>query len=295
MKKIDCSIIIVNWKSISFLINCIDSINNETRCSYEIIVIDNASGINEQNELKNIDGIKLILNSENLGFAAANNQGIQISSGNYIFILNPDTIILDNSIDKMIAFLNNNTSIHAVGPKLYYSEKLDYHPSIKKFPTPFKQLLWMLPFSGSMQNLIATIFFDKNKIQRVDCVWGAAIMFKKQVFDNIGYLDEQFFIYAEEVDFCKRVADAGMKLYYFPEAEVIHYGGKSQEKASAHKNSMLWTSLMLYFEKYYTDKVIKFYMYVLMHILKIKIILFKKNDLSTIVNIINQKLRGEKI
>lgn len=290
MTDISCSIVIVNWKSISLLLNCIDSIKKHTQATYEIIVIDNSSGNEEQKELKKMEGIRLILNTENRGFAAANNQGFDIANGDYILMLNPDTIVLNNSIDEMIDFLKKRPTIHAVGPKLYYSEKLDYHPSVKQFPTPFKQLLWMLPLSGVLRNLKTKITFNPDKIQRVNCVWGAAIMFKKEVFEKIGYLDERFFIYSEEVDFCKRMSIAGLNIYYFPKAEIIHYGGKSQEKASVSKNRMLWTSLSKYFEKYFSETNIKLNMYLLMLVLKAKVNLLKKNDLLPVIDILKQQL-----
>jgi GT2 family glycosyltransferase len=292
MTDICCSIVIVNWKSISFLLNCIDSIKKNTKSSYEIIVIDNSSGNEEHKELKKIEGIRLILNTENRGFAAANNQGFKVANGEYFLMLNPDTIVLNNAIDKMIAFLKNNQNVHAVGPKLYYSEELDYHPSVKKFPTPFKQLLWMLPLSGLLRNIKNRITFDPDKIQPADCVWGAAIMFKQEVFKKIGYLDERFFLYSEEVDFCKRMSIAGLNLYYFPKAEIIHYGGKSQEKASASKYFLLWTSGITYFEKYFSEKNIKLNMYILMLIIKAKVILFKKNNLLPVIDVLKQKLSG---
>ena len=294
MKQIDCSIVIVNWKSIDFLMKCIESIKKNTLSSYEIIVIDNNSSEDEQKLIKNFSDIKFILNGENLGFAAANNQGFRIAQGKYIFMLNPDTIILNCAIDKMMNFLEQNDSIYAVGPKLYYSEKLDYHPSVKTHPSPFRQLLWMLPLSGFVQGILTKYFFNNEKTQKVFCVWGAAILFKKEVVERIGYLDERFFVYTEEVDFCKRMNLEGLDLYYFPKAEIIHFGGKSQQNATTKKNTLLWASNIKYFEKYFSRKNILINFLLLIIILKIKITLFKKNELSPIIKVLNEYIKCAK-
>ena len=282
-----CSIVIVNWKSFDYLKSCIKSIATNTKINYELIVIDNYSGNEEQKNLKNISDIKLILNKTNVGFAAANNQGFKIAKGEYIFMLNPDTFILNNAIDNLINFLSENNNIHAAAPKLYYSEARDYHPSVKCFPSPLTELIGMLPLARFFNVFFnKSLLFNRNKIQRVDCVWGCAIMFKRQVFEKIGFLDERFFIYSEEVDFCKRMALKNMQLYYFPKAELIHYGGKSQKKSSKTKNELIWISFTKYFEKYYSPKYILINYAFLMFILKLKIYCFKKKELIPAVKII---------
>ena len=291
--EVSCSIVIVNWKSIDYLIGCIESIKKNTEHTYEIIVIDNFSGIDEQERLKKLNSVRLILNNKNIGFAAANNQGFKIANGKYVLMLNPDTIILNGAIDKMIDFLECHETIYAVGPKLYYSEKLDYHHSVKRFPSPFSQFLHMMPFSKIIRNLWTGLIFNPDKTQPVPCVWGAAIMFKKKVFDTIGYLDEErFFVYTEEVDFCKRMALQGLKLYYYPQAKVIHFGGKSQQKSSVHKNRLIWTSLINYFLKYYPLWMVRLSMYSICVILKLKVVLLKRDDLYEVINVIEEKLRA---
>jgi hypothetical protein len=286
---ISCSIVIVNWKSIDCLINCINSIQEQTHCTYEIIVIDNDSGEKEQSELKQIKNIFLILNQKNVGFAKANNQGFKIARGKFIFMLNPDTIVLDNAINKLIDFLKENKKIFAAGPKLFYSEKLDHHPSIKTFQTPFSQFLNMLPRA----RIIKAFFHSYNPetTQRVDCVWGCAIMFRKHVFDKIGMLDEQFFIYTEELDFCKRMSLNDMPLYYYPEARVIHYGGKSQSRSSQKKNMLVWTSKTKYFKKYFSRNNILFSYFLLALLLQLKIVVFRREELTPAYEIIKDYIK----
>lgn len=289
MVQISCSIIIVNWKSVEYLTECIKSIQSQTECSYEIIVIDNDSGEEERAKLQKIKNICLILNNENVGFAAANNQGFRIAKGEFIFMLNPDTVIIKNAIDTLIKFLKEHENISAAGPKLFYSEKLDYHPSIKIFHTPFSQFYSMLPQSKQIREFFYT--YNPDITQRVDCVWGAAIMFKREVFEKIGLLDEQFFIYTEEVDFCKRMSMHDMPLYYYPEAQVIHFGGKSQEKASEKKNKQIWTSQTKYLKKYYSRNNILFHYCLLAVLLKLKIIFFQKKDLLPAYQIIKDYIK----
>lgn len=287
--NIFCSIIIVNWKSIDLLKNCLSSIRNCTINNYEIIVVDNASGKNEQRELKTIKNIKIICNSVNRGFAAANNQGFAISRGNYILMLNPDTLLLNNAIDKMLYFLSEHENIHAAGPKLYYSDKKDYHPSVKKLPTPLNQVFLMFPFAGIFKNFNRNILFRKNKVQKVECICGAAILFKKLVFEKIGFLDEAFFIYSEEVDFCKRMQEHGLNLFYFPKAEIIHYGGKSQEKSNVKKVEYIWKSLLIYFDKYFSKKNVKISTKILYIVLKIKSFFNRNENEEIICSLVKKK------
>lgn len=293
-KKVLCSIVIVNWNSTDLLRNCINSIKKNTSVSYEIIVIDNNSKNYEQNELKTLDDIILIQNSSNVGFAAANNQGFKIVKGEYIFMLNPDTVLVNNAIDRLIDFLLQNNDIHAAAPKLYFSEKLDYHPSIKKFHTPLDQFMQMIPLSGLIKSVYSKIAFDPDKTKCVSCVWGAAIIFRKEVFENIGFLDERFFLYSEEVDFCRRMFDNGLKLYYHPAAEIIHYGGKSQSKSLIAKNVLLWESITKYLEKYFPKKEIVFYYRLLLILLKFKIIFLKRTNISPIYSYIKNYIKCEK-
>jgi len=293
MDRVVCSIIIVNWKSYEFLVECLRSIKERTSCKYEMIIIDNYSSQEEQKKLHELPEVKLICNRNNLGFAAANNQGFQIAEGEFIFMLNPDTVVIGQAIDELVNFLRNNKDIDAAAPKLYYSEKLDYHPSVKRFPSPFSQFIHMLPLSKIVRDLWTSFTFDQDKIQPVECVWGAAIMFKRKVFDIIGYLDdENFFIYTEEVDFCKRMALHGLRLYYYPKAAVIHYGGKSQQKSSVQKNRLIWTSLVNYFFKYYPRWVVRLSMYSICAMLKLKVVLLKRDDLNDVIKVIEEKLRS---
>lgn len=289
MTNIACSLVIVNWKSIDFLRDCIKSVK-DTVHSYEIIVIDNNSDHEEKLALQQLTGIKLILNEENIGFAAANNQGFREATGRYIFMLNPDTKILGNSIDNMADFMDKHPDVYALGPRLYCSDELNHHPSVIPLESPFNNLIKMIPLSSHFLNLKERLFFNRNKIQRVHCLVGAAILFQRSVFNEIGYLDEQFFIYTEEIDFCKRMATRGLPIYYYPDARIIHYGGGSQAKASVTKYDYLWTSKVKYFDKHFSATNIKINLSLLLILLKLKYSLLNKRELKPIIKILSDKL-----
>jgi GT2 family glycosyltransferase len=289
-----CSVIIVNWKSINFLIPCIESIKNNTQSNYEVIVIDNNSGPAEQAQIKEIENVKTIFNSDNRGFAAACNQGFKIAKGNYIFMLNPDTILVGAAIDKLINFLEKNVTVFAAAPKLIYGEDHSYHPSIKYFTSPLGHFFLMLPLVGRLWKNWQNFLVYPNKSRIIDCVWGAAIMFRKEVFINIGFLDERFFLYAEEVDLCRRMKIKNMKLAYYPEAVVAHYGGKSQAKSTMSKQDLLWTSRLKYFEKYYPSWQINVATRLLLMLIKIKITLLNQTELKPMIPVLQRFFEKDK-
>jgi GT2 family glycosyltransferase len=288
-----CSIVIVNWKSIEFLIPCIESIKKNTQSKHEIIIIDNNSGSAEQTEISKIKNIITIFNPDNKGFATACNQGFQIAQGNYIFMLNPDTLLIGSTIDILIDYLENNTTIFAAAPKLVYGEDCSHHPSVKHFTSPFGHFFLMLPVVGKLWKKWRNISTNPNKPKIIDCVWGAAIMFRKEVFMKIGFFDERFFLYSEEVDLCRRMKMKGMRLAYHPQAVVAHYGGKSQEKSTTSKQNLFWTSKLQYFEKYYPSWQTTLAMQLLLILVKTKVILVKQNELKPIIPILQKFLEKD--
>jgi len=288
--EVDCSIVIVNWNSTDYLVECIKSILQMTKCSYEIIVIDNNSSPEERAKLLEMDNIRLLLNENNMGFAAANNQGIRQAKGKCVLLLNPDTKLVNNAIDRMLAFLNSHEAIYAIGPKLYRSCKFDYHPSVKSFDSPMYNLFFLIPGSLYLKNFYQFFLSKAKRPKKVNCLIGAAILLRRSVFDKVGLLDEQFFLYSEEVDLFFRMKQAGLKTVYYPEAKVIHYGGKSQQKSTGVKMNYLWTSKIRYFEKYHGKLNVTINLYLIYLLLKTKLILFKKNELAQLCGLIEMKL-----
>lgn len=249
MEKIDISIIIVSYNSKSYLSQCINSIyNNSNKYKFEIIVIDNNSSDGSQEFIRKFfPNVILIANNENIGFARANNQGLHLGKGSFFLLLNPDTEILPNSIDLILKFMEKNYKVGICGPKLLKSD-LTVQNSCKKFPTLRGELLQNIFTDKFIPFFIKTYFGDEVSISKlqvsVDWVTGACLAIRREVIDQIGQFDESFFLYYEEVDLCFRAMKCGWSIYFFPDAAVIHHGGKSTEKN-------LRTSLLAAFESKY--------------------------------------------
>ena len=225
--------------------------------SFEVFVVDNASIDDSARVVReNFPEVKLIVNAKNEGFAKANNQGIKKSSGEYILLLNPDTEIFNNAFLKMIEVFKEDEKLGILGPKLLNSDK-SLQPSIRRFPTLFSQTLILLKIHHFLPNLktFKKYFardFDYSREQSVDQVMGACFMVRRKILKQVGFLDEKFYIWFEEVDYCKRAKKAGWNVVYTSNAEIIHYGGRSfQQKLSLEKQKIFNKSLRYYFSKHY--------------------------------------------
>lgn len=209
------SIIIVNWKTTEFLNRCINSIYiNTKKINFEIIVIDNESNNDTDDILKYHPEIILIKNPENLGYAKGCNQGIKISNGKYILLLNPDTVILNNALEKLISFADKTPSAGIFGPKLINKDG-SLQLSCCIFPKVFSKS-YMLKI--------------ENTITNVDWLVGACSLIRREVINDVGYLDEDFFMYGEDMDFCYRTKKRGWNCLFYPLSEVLHIGNVSGDK-----------------------------------------------------------------
>jgi GT2 family glycosyltransferase len=252
----ELSIIIVSWNVKKDLNRCLESIyQNQPSNIFEVIVVDNASSDETVEMLKNeFPHVTIIENSDNRGFAAANNQGIQITKGKYIFLLNPDTIVHRQSFDTLMEFMDNNADVGACGPKLLNGDGT-IQSSARCFPT----------FAGALHRHSAFklfgIFksdyekwlmkgFDYSHQTDVAQLMGAALMIRKTVVDKIGLMDERFFMYYEEVDLCYRIKQAGWRVVFIPDAVVTHLAGKSSGQVPVKKQIMAITSLIRFFRKH---------------------------------------------
>lgn len=253
----DLSIIIVSWNTQELLKKCLYSIyQNRDDLSLEVLVVDNNSTDKTVEMVKKeFPQVKLIINNKNLGFAYANNQAIKLAVGDYILLLNPDTEVLDNSLKQSFEFIKNNQDCGAMGAKLLNSDK-SLQSSVRSFPTFWPIFLMLIKAPKILKKIKAIdnylcVDFDYNKIQVVDQIMGAFMLIPKKVFDKIGLLDENFFIWFEEVDFCRRIKKSGLKVIYNPQVEIIHYGGQSfaQEKI-IKKQLLFFKSALRYFLKH---------------------------------------------
>jgi len=238
----ELSIIIVNYKTKEKLENCLNSIvvSDFGNLNYEIILVDNNSG-DDLNDLIRLFGnkaaIKLIISPKNLGMGGGNNLGIKAAGGEYILILNPDTVVKDKAILVLLDYIKKNKEVALVGPKLLYpSGKLQL--SCSQFPkiyTPILRRTFIGRFFINSNDLFAMKSFDHNSIKEVDWLMGSCLMFKKEIILNNGqifkpYFDERYFMYFEDIDLCRQIWTQGFKVVYNPEAVVIHDHNRQSAK-----------------------------------------------------------------
>lgn len=232
-KKIELSIIIVNFNTYRFLHFCLDSIyqGNLPQSSCEIIVVDNASADDSVNSLrKNYPQVKLITNRQNLGFARANNQGIKKASGNLLLLLNPDTIVPKKTLKRMLEFVKKEKKAGIATCRVELpSGELD-DACHRGFPTPWRSFC---QFSSLAAVFPQSQFFngyhlgykDMDKVHEIDSCVGAFMLIKREVITSVGNLDEDYFWYGEDLDFCYRAKKRGWQIIYVPDVKIIHYKG----------------------------------------------------------------------
>jgi GT2 family glycosyltransferase len=237
---VDLSIVIVTWRSLDYLRACLASIYAATRdLSYEIIVVDNASGDDCERIIRDeFSEVLFIASEHNLGFARANNLGFRHSSGETLLCLNPDTIVFDNVLARMVASLRSNASAGAAGARLLNSDGSLQSSCVQAYPTIWNQLL----DSGLLRRLfphwsiwgMKAVFQGGLQPCAVDAVSGACIMVKRDVFREVGGFTESYLMYVEDLDLCYKIARAGHSVLYLPDCEVVHHGGKSAAQQSLY-------------------------------------------------------------
>ena len=258
MKK-TLTIIIVSWNVCEDVIQCIESIyKNPPSSSYEIILVDNASSDDTILRVRErFPKVILIENTQNMGFAAANNRGIQRANGEYVFFLNPDTIILQNSLDKLIAFMKVHPDVGLCGPQILNSD-MTIQRSVRKFPT-FKAIFYrftILKYLGLFRKYFyqwTMRDFDHKKEIVAEQLIGAALIARTSLVRDLGGFDECFFMYYEEVDLCLRIKKAGFKVIFYPTAAIVHLGGRSAKQIPARVKFMMLKSLVLFMSKHHSS------------------------------------------
>ncbi len=244
------SILVIAFNSQNTIEDCLSSILN-SQAKFEIIVIDNAS---KDETCKIIETkfsqVKLVRNSQNIGFAAAANQGAKAAHGQYLLFLNPDTTVKSGSIAKMIDFLKSKKDAAAVGCKVLNLDGT-LQPSCGKFPTILRILFDRVKFLN-VNNGIQIRNQNFYKItQTVDWVSASAILVKKSVFASLGGFNENIFMYGEDIDLCFRAQKAGYMNYLFPNLQIIHYDtGKNNPLRRPHKYFSMRKGFLIFFKEY---------------------------------------------
>ncbi len=257
---IDLSVIIVNYNVKEFLLNLLESIRKATeRLNVEIIVVDNASEDGSPAAIKGkFPQVKLIENKKNLGFGKANNQALKIASGEFLLLINPDAIVREDTLTKMLRFFREHPECGLAGCKVLNPDGTLQLPCRRSFPTPWVSftkitgLSKLFPKSKLFAKYNLT-YLDENQTYEVDAVSGSFMMLRKKVYEKVGGFDERFFMYGEDLDYCYRVKKAGFKVYYFAGAEVIHYKGESTRRSSIDETNLFYDAMNLFVGKHFSS------------------------------------------
>ncbi|GAK55729.1 glycosyl transferase family 2 [Candidatus Vecturithrix granuli] len=260
-KLIDVSVVIVNWNTCELLENCLKALiaYTSSKTTYEIIVVDNGStdGSPEMIE-QHFPAVALIRNQNNLGFAKANNQAIAVSTGRYILLLNSDTELNSDALTAMVHFMDAHPSAGICGAKLLNADGTRQY-SCDLFPrTPYVMLRDKIRDTvqrhpeNSWQNRMAAWDFDRNFA--VDYLIGAVLLIRRETLEQIGLLDEHFFMYAEDIDWCYRAHLKGWQTYYLGTVSIYHYNRGSSDKSaklSTRLQALRRKSLLQFYRKHY--------------------------------------------
>ena len=244
---VDVSICIVTLNTRDYLRECLHSLDEHLpQRSYEVILVDNASLDGTLEMLhQEYPAIQVIANQTNEGFTRPVNQAMRAAAGSFVLLLNPDTIILPGLVDRMVAFLEANPKVGICGPKVLNQDGTLQLSCRRGEPRPWAMFsyfsgLWKLfPhskfFGGYLMN-----YMDENVIHEVGGVAGCCMLIRRGVIDQIGYLDERYFAYQEDADYCFQARKAGWKINYVPDAQVIHYGGKGGSRVQPFRSIFEW-------------------------------------------------------
>lgn len=249
------SIIVVNWNTRNLLRDTLKSVREETLLSHEVWVVDNGSTDGSQEMVREeFPEAHLIANPDNRGFAAANNQALPLCQGEYILLLNSDTVVLDGALDKMVAYMHGHDEAAALGCKLLNADG-SLQPSAHRFYSTWRSLIenrvvhMLWPHTHADTPFLS--FWDHSSPRRVDWVCGAALLVRKGVVNDIGLLDDSFFMYGEEVDWQMRMAKAGHHVWFMPGARIIHYGGGSSREIVTTMKRMELANRQRFVDKHY--------------------------------------------
>lgn len=252
------SVIIVNYNVQFFLEQALLSVRKASvKMPVEVFVVDNNSVDDSVSMVKSkFPEVQIIANKENVGFSRANNQAIALSKGEYVLLLNPDTVVREDTFEKTVEFLDAHPEAGALGVKMI-DGKGNFLPESKRgFPSPevafYKTFGLSTLFPKSRRfNKYHLGFLSEEETNEVDVLSGAFMMLRKSVLEEIGYLDEDFFMYGEDIDLSYRVIKAGYKNYYFADTTIIHYKGESTKKGSLNYVRTFYQAMIIFAQKHF--------------------------------------------
>ena len=252
---IKLSVIIATWNSERFIGDCLKSLGGLRSTAADVLVVDNASADKTVEIVRErFPWVTLIENKTNLGFAKANNMGIQAASGEYVCLINPDVVVLQGCIQEMLRFMEGNPSVALLGPQMIGTDGTVVR-SCMKFPT-----LWNCLCDAIVLNRLfpkSSILGGQmmrdcswDQVQEVDVLNGWFVLIRRSALDHVGLLDEGFFMYGEDVDWCSRFRQAHWRLVYYPPAKAIHYGGGSSARQPIRFYVEMQRANLLYWKKH---------------------------------------------
>ena len=259
---VDVSIIIINWNTKQLLQDCLESVYEQAGdadsngVNYEVIVVDNASTDGSKEMIKScFPNVVLIENDKNRGFAAANNQGIAVAGGRYVLLLNSDTIVLGDCLAKITGFADANPRAGVVGCRVLNPDR-SLQPTCFMFPSVLNMLLsstylYKLFPGNRFFGRERMTWWDRNDVREVDVVTGCFMLVRREAIEKVGFMDERFFMYAEETDWCYRFKTSGWKVMFSPVGEIIHYGGQSSRQVPVAMIVQLRLSILMFIRKHY--------------------------------------------
>ncbi len=255
------TIVIVNWNTAELTRRCIESVAATTSVPYEVVLVDNASSDNSVDVIRtSLPWVRLLQNSSNRGFARANNQVLGEAGAEFVLLLNPDTLVHGGAVDRMVRFLRERPRAAAVGCMLL-NEDGSLQPSCRSFPTPLKHLAEVLRLPALCRhvpilNQRYILAWNHDTVRAVDWISGACLMLRREAIRDVGVLDEDYFMYGEELDWCFRARQRGWLIYYMPEVRVTHFGGRSTALDAPGMFVHSYRSWLRFYRKFYSPAAV---------------------------------------
>lgn len=250
------SVVVVSYNTADLLQRCLNSVFRCPPPRLEVIVVDNASSDDSAARVRaGFPQVTLLANGANLGFAAAVNQGLTVSRGRHVLLLNPDCEVLGDSLLVLVRLLDEQPDVGAAGGRLYYPDGSFQHAAFR-FPTLLMSFFDFFPLHTRLYESRWNGRYPRSWYDRafdIDHPLGAFLAVRRQALDQVGAMDERFFMYCEEMDWCYRIKRAGWRICYFPGVQAIHHSGQSTGQARWRMYVQLHRSRLLFFAKHYSQ------------------------------------------
>lgn len=265
LTDVNLSVCIVTYKARDLLKECLYSLYKNTHeVDIEVVVVDNGSqdGLAEMLD-QEFPTVHFIQNEVNAGFTRPMNQALRAGNGRYLLLLNPDTVILPDALDRLVNFLGSHPDVGICGPKVLNRDRTLQKPCRRGESRPwavftyFTGLAALFPKSKLFGEYLMS-YMDEDETHPVAGVSGSCMLVRREVFDQIGYLDERFFAYQEDADLCFRARQAGWKINYYPEAQIIHYGSMGGSRVQPYRSIVEWHKS---YYRYYQKNLAKDYLF----------------------------------